>query len=77
MCEHRVRTEVQRLQSPPRSGAASAEHGFPDEIAPGTGYLTVATITISVILRDQDPTFAVTSVLTRRLRTEHPSLTLA
>jgi hypothetical protein len=35
---------------PPRSGAASGEHGFPDEFPAGTGYLTVAVITISAIL---------------------------
>jgi hypothetical protein len=31
------------------SGAARAEHGFPDETPAGTGYLTVATITVSAI----------------------------
>jgi hypothetical protein len=36
--------------SPRRSGAASAEHGFPDETPAGTGYLTVAVITLSAIL---------------------------
>ena len=36
--------------SPSRSGAASAEHGFPDEAPAGTGYLTVAVLTISAIL---------------------------
>jgi hypothetical protein len=35
---------------PPRSGAASGEHGFPDEFPAGTEYLTVAVITISAIL---------------------------
>jgi hypothetical protein len=32
------------------SGALWAEHGFPDETPPGTGYVTVAVITISAIL---------------------------
>jgi hypothetical protein len=36
--------------SPSRSGAASAEHGFPDDTPAGTGYLTVAVLTISAIL---------------------------
>lgn len=32
------------------SGTATAEDGFPDETPPGTGYLTVAVITICAVL---------------------------
>jgi hypothetical protein len=32
------------------SGTARAEDGFPDETPPGTGYLTVAVITICAVL---------------------------